>query len=112
MTRHLPPDPELKRLARKADYEVSALAALLGISERTLERCFDDDLRVSPKAWLDELFILQEAVPLVVQGMKVEAIARKLGYATVQGFSRAFHRVTGETPTAFYRKALRRKNVG
>jgi len=112
MTRHLPPDPELKRLARKAEYEVTGLAALLGISERKLERDFHHDARKTPKAWLDELFILQEAVPLVVQGMKVGAIALKLGYATVQGFSRAFHRVTGETPTAFYRKALRRKNVG
>jgi AraC-like DNA-binding protein len=40
--------------------------------------------------------------------LSVEAVARELGYSTLSGFVRAFHRWTGKTPAAYRRERLTR----
>ena len=43
--------------------------------------------------------------------VKIEAVSAEMHYASVQAFSRFFHRVSGETATEFFRKASRRRGV-
>ncbi len=42
---------------------------------------------------------------LAKQDLSLPEIANQLGFATVHGFSVAFHRATGEAPSHFRRKA-------
>ena len=42
---------------------------------------------------------MQAAMPLLADGLTVETVARRTGYASASSFVAAFHRVVGVTPS-------------
>jgi AraC-like DNA-binding protein len=86
-------------LARRgAAQTIAAAARALGASERSLQR----RLREEGTTFRDELAgaRVRAAVPLVLEGdLKLEAIARQLGFSSLTAFSRHYRRHTGELPS-------------
>ncbi|QLY33582.1 helix-turn-helix transcriptional regulator [Nocardia huaxiensis] len=76
---------------------LGAVARELGLSERTLHRRLSEDhttfrdLRQSIRATLSD--------ELLTQGLTVEMVARRLGYADTAAFSHAYHRWRGHPPS-------------
>ncbi|NUS43807.1 MAG: helix-turn-helix domain-containing protein [Mycobacteriaceae bacterium] len=77
----------------------AAVAAHLGVSERTLARRLDEE-GTSFRALVDEVR-QHVAKHLLTGGMATTQVARKLGYADSPAFIRAFKRWTGVTPQSF-----------
>ncbi len=104
---------DLERLTRKTRYSVSALAASWGLSERQFERHFRADFGITPSAWRDSVR-MKRAADLVCTGMEIKTVASELFFDDPSHFTRAFKRVKGLTPLAFFRQHLRdsRQNVG
>jgi len=86
-------------LARRgAAQTIAAAARALGSSERSLQR----RLREEGATFRGELAAarVRAAVPLVVESkLKLEAIARQLGFSSLTAFSRLYRRHTGELPS-------------
>jgi AraC-like DNA-binding protein len=98
---------ELEILARKAGYIVSIFAGYLGMSERQLERDFDEELNATPSAWIKDLQ-MNDAASHICNGIKISAVARMVGFKNATHFSRAFRRAKGSTPLAFFRDWIRK----
>ena len=88
---------------------MSAVAAALGLSERSLRRRLTDE-SVSYQVLLDEV---RESVACgLLAGratLPVEDLAVRLGYAGATSFIHAFRRWTGTTPSAYARAEVRRR---
>ncbi len=80
----------------------AAVAAALGLSERSLRRQLSAEGQ-SFRALLDEVRF-QRAKQLLGGAAPVEAIALQLGYAEASSFIHAFQRWTGQSPAAFRRQ--------
>ena len=80
------------------------LAALAGLTPRTLQRRFADRVGVSP-TWLARRFRLQEAAERVRSGQSVAwaEVAAELGYADQAHLVRNFRALIGHTPQAYAR---------
>ena len=90
-----------EELARKANYLVSSLARESHMSERQLRRYFLLSFKVTPSHWLDGLK-MREAQTLLSGGESIKVIALQLGFADPPHFCRAFKRVYGLSPRAFF----------
>ena len=80
--------------------DAARMAALLGVSERTLQR----RLTEAGRSFSDvvEAFRREEAVRLLATpGLHLVQVAGRLGYAEQTSFTRAFRRWTGVTPGAW-----------
>jgi AraC-like DNA-binding protein len=84
-------DPAITRAA--------ALAAQLGVSERSLERLVRAHLGLTPK-WLIECRRLQQAATTLYgsPGTDLSVLAAELGYTDYPHFSRQYRQVLGESP--------------
>ncbi|MEJ6007259.1 helix-turn-helix domain-containing protein [Paucibacter sp. AS339] len=89
-------DPGLIRVAQ--------LQALLGLSERALQRSFAEQIGVSPK-WVIQRARLQDALQALAQAEcpSLAELAVTLGFCDQAHFSRCFRQTTGQTP-ALYRR--------
>ena len=76
-----------------------SLAKEFHLTTSQLRRAFQQEFGMSVHEYQRALR-LQEALDQVLT-MKVEALALHLGYKSKKNFYRAFHRLTGSTPTAF-----------
>ncbi|WP_179670027.1 helix-turn-helix domain-containing protein [Nocardioides thalensis] len=85
---------------------VRALAAAVGVSPRTLTRRFADELGVSPGQWLLDRRLDRACALLVQTDLPVDAIARRVGYASAAGLRRHFWRRWRTSPGHY--RALRR----
>jgi AraC-like DNA-binding protein len=83
---------------------VGEVAAELHLSTRTLKRRLAAR-GVSFSTLLDQERCERAVMMLRSSGDTLDAIAERLGYATVSNFGRAFRRCTGRTPAAFRREA-------
>jgi AraC-like DNA-binding protein len=93
-----PLDPdELRSALRRAKFRVKALARQVSLDVRTLERRFDKQLCVTPKAW-----IIRErmrlALMFLAQGLSNKEIAASLKYTHESNFCRDFKRFFGFPP--------------
>lgn len=81
-----------------------ALAAHLGIEERSLQRLFSNYVGVSPK-WVIQRFRLQEATwRLAVQApVDLAALAAELGFFDQAHFTRHFSSLVGQSPLAYWK---------
>ena len=79
---------------------IESLAAVLGISPRTLQRRLGE-LGTSFSRILDECRLEVAVEELSTGELSKEKIAHKLGYNNPGDFTRAFKRWTGDTPTQF-----------
>ncbi len=81
-------------------HSLEGWASELGVSQRTVARAFRKETGVGFARWLASVRA-QRAVGLLGQGIEMEEIAARVGYASVSAFGAAFRRVTGVTPGAF-----------
>jgi len=96
MTRlkHIQNWPEL---ARQAQWSALALARLCGVSLRTLERHFLEEMGKSPKKWLSEQR-QQRALELIQDGSSVKETAGSLDYKHPSHLSNSFKNHFGHFP--------------
>ena len=88
-------------LAHAHRYRVSHLAAALGVDPRTLERRFQDQLRVSPEQAMEK-YRLARALQLLQQGqLSIKEVSDELGFSVTSTFCRAFKKWLGMTPVGF-----------
>jgi AraC-like DNA-binding protein len=71
--------------------------AQVGASARTLARLFVAETGLGFGQWRERLR-MQAALPYLAEGLPVESVARRVGYASASSFTAAFHRVVGVTP--------------
>lgn len=79
---------------------IAKAASVIGLSVRTLQRRLKE-LGVSYRQILDEIQIGEAKKLLINSTHSITAISTHLGYSNVAHFSRAFKRVTGESPSVF-----------
>ena len=93
---------ELRVIIYQTGFRVKGLAAHLGMDMRTLERRFDEQLHMTPKAW-----IIRErmsfAPPLLAEGLSNKQVAASLSYTCESNFCRDFKRRFGSAPQEFTR---------
>jgi len=85
-------------LGQQANWSVTKLAKLCGVSARTLERYFIWKVGKIPKAWLIEQR-QRRAMELLRSGCLVKETAAELGYRYAHHFSRAFKVYWGFSPS-------------
>jgi AraC-like DNA-binding protein len=104
----MPHDPRALRVARAVlaepdrPHEISAWATQLHTGERTLRRAFLEDTALTYSQWRTHARLLS-SLPLLSQGIPVDAVAARCGYASPNGFAGAFRRHFGVTPGAYFR---------
>ncbi|MFJ5307355.1 AraC family transcriptional regulator [Streptomyces sp. NPDC088350] len=73
----------------------------VGASARTLARLFVAETGLGFGQWRERLR-MQAALPYLAEGLPVESVARRVGYASASSFTAAFHRVVGVTPRQYF----------
>ncbi|EME97689.1 AraC family transcriptional regulator [Streptomyces mobaraensis NBRC 13819 = DSM 40847] len=81
-------------------WTLPSLAAVAGVSRSTFAKRFQALLGEPPLTYLTEWRMALAADLLTEPGMTVAAVARRVGYADPFGFSAAFKRVRGISPSA------------
>ena len=89
-----------EKLAEVADYKVSKMAALCGLSIRQLQRDFQRYQGCSPQMWLSErrMRVAQERL---LAGEPVKVVALDLGFKHVPNFCEWFKNQSGMTANEF-----------
>ena len=80
---------------------VEDVAAFAGVSRSTLFRIFTRYLELSPKEYLDRYRIRKARYLLRDTDLTIGAIAVSVGYDNGLYFSKAFHKMTGQTPSQY-----------
>ncbi|MBF6439231.1 AraC family transcriptional regulator [Nocardia cyriacigeorgica] len=84
-------------------WSTAELAATAGVARTTFTSRFTAAVGQSPAAYLTEWRLTLAADLLAHTELTVAAIARRVGYADAFGFSSAFKRVRGMSPSAYRR---------
>lgn len=71
-----------------------------GASSRTLARLFQQEMGMTFNAWRQQLRLM-EALPRLLAGDSVQAVAQALGYGSARAFSGMFRRVLGDNPREY-----------
>lgn len=99
-------DPFLARVAAAIaadpghDWTLEQLATLAAMSRSVFAERFRDAMGRSPAGYVTEVRV-REAKRLLDAGMPVSEVSRSLGYASDEGFRRAFRRHTGVAPSSW-----------
>jgi AraC-like DNA-binding protein len=80
---------------------LDAVAAKVGTSRRTLERCVRAETGMSLGQWRQRAQMLR-ALELLAEDTAVSRVALDVGYATPSAFTAAFRAVLGATPARFF----------
>lgn len=86
-------------------WTTAELAARAGVSRTTLAKRFTQLVGDGPVAYLTEWRMTLAADLLTRPELTVAAVARRVGYADAFGFSAAFKRLRGESPSAYRQEA-------
>ncbi|MBG0826394.1 AraC family transcriptional regulator [Planomonospora sp. ID67723] len=99
--------PALRAMHEAPDrpWTLTSLAAEAGVSRTTLAKRFTELVGESPLAYLTEWRMALAADLLAEPATTVTSVARRVGYADAFGFSTAFKRIRGMSPSA-YRKEV------
>lgn len=102
-------DPVLRAVmdytnANLADVTVAAACAAAGISERSLRRQFGAATAMTWRQYVLQSRLLRAMALLTEPGRTVIDVATEIGFDSVSAFTRAFVRLTSETPTAYRRR--------
>ncbi len=82
-------------------WTTAELAGRAGVSRTTLAKRFTELVGTGPVAYLTEWRMTLAADLLTRPELTVAAVARQVGYADAFGFSAAFKRLRGESPSAY-----------
>ena len=99
-------DPYLDRVieaihaAPGRDWSVAGLASVGAMSRTVFAERFRTAFGASPASYVTQVRI-RTAQDLLSRGCGVSEVSRALGYGSDEGFSRAFRRRTGQTPSAW-----------
>lgn len=85
---------------------VEDMAARSGVSPRTLNRHFADQLGISPGRWLLDRRLASTRALLEESDLPVETIAQRVGLSSAVNLRRRFHNALNTTPAA-YRRSFR-----
>ncbi|GAA5089667.1 AraC family transcriptional regulator [Nocardia iowensis] len=99
------PTLEWAESALGARITVSDLAERAGVSQRTLIRRFNEQVRMTPNEWLQTVRVRKSQELLEQTDATMENIADQAGFASVAALRKAFRKTTGVTPQS-YRKAF------
>ncbi len=77
---------------------VEDVARHSGLSERTLHRRFAQELGLGFRDYLGRARVLAAMAHLDEPGVRVSEVAMRVGFESVGAFTRAFRRLTGESP--------------
>ena len=77
------------------------IAARVGLSERHLNRCFQEEIGVTPMTYLNRYRIKQSKTLLESGQMSITEIALAVGFSSSGYFIRVFRKETGITPHAY-----------
>jgi transcriptional regulator GlxA family with amidase domain len=91
--------------AHLAEVNVEAVGAAVGVSPRSLRRKFTAATGMTWREYLLQSRLLRAMALLTEPGRTVLDVATAVGFDSVSAFTRAFRRLTGETPTT-YRKRV------
>ncbi|WP_432147300.1 AraC family transcriptional regulator [Streptomyces sp. bgisy029] len=86
-------------------WTTAELAARAGVSRTTLAKRFTELVGDGPVAYLTEWRMTLAADLLTRPELTVAAVARRVGYADAFGFSAAFKRLRGESPSGYRQEA-------
>lgn len=84
----------------RSDLSVTALAERTGMSQRNLTRRFTQTFGEPPAKFVERMR-LDHARTLLMQGLRIDAIARAAGYQSADAFRRAFERRFSVSPSAY-----------
>jgi len=100
-------DPKIARALAEmvadpgADYSVTTLAQIAGLSRSRFMERFTDLVGLSPLAMLRQLRMKEAADMLEAGHLSVEEIAKAVGYSSRTSFVRAFRAIYGSEPTEY-----------
>jgi AraC-like DNA-binding protein len=93
--------------AHLAAVDVDAVSAAVGVSPRSLRRKFAAAAGMTWREYLLQSRLLRAMALLTEPGRTVLDVATTVGFDSVSAFTRAFRRLTGETPTAYRKRVTR-----
>lgn len=82
---------------------VATLSKKFGISERSLERLFHSNMKMSCMSYMRTLRILRALELLTTTKLTVNEIAQRVGYESTPTFSNTFQQIMGVRPKAYVR---------
>ncbi|MDT1064036.1 AraC family transcriptional regulator [Paracoccus sp. CPCC 101403] len=88
------------------DWDIPAMAGLMGASRSVFSDRFSEIVGVSPSRYVTELRMRIAAQWLEQEGSSVADVAFRLGYGSQAAFTRAFRRVIGVSPGRQRRRSL------
>jgi transcriptional regulator GlxA family with amidase domain len=80
------------------DLSAKALAAHVGMSERNFRRLFVDELRETPREYVERIRLDEARRQIEDTDLPAQAVAKQCGFGTVYSLRRAFVRQFGVTP--------------
>ncbi|QPF88363.1 GlxA family transcriptional regulator [Bradyrhizobium genosp. L] len=80
------------------DLSAKALAAHVGMSERNFRRLFVDELRETPREFVERIRLDEARRQIEDTDLPAQAVAKRCGFGTVYSLRRAFVRQFGVTP--------------
>jgi AraC-like DNA-binding protein len=87
-----------------ADWPLTKLAALSGMSEKHFRRLCQQSLGRTPAQHITALRLQHAVLLLTTTAEKVESIARQVGYRSLFTFSHTFKKFTGSRPSEYRRR--------
>lgn len=96
--------------AHLADATVEQAAAAAHVSVRTLARRFEDEARMTFRAYLQTARFVRALELLAVPGASVTVTAYAVGFRSPGAFASAFSERCGETPSSFHARTTGRAN--
>ena len=91
-----------------ADLSAGVLAARVGMSERSFRRMFVDELRETPREYIERIRLEEARRQIEDTNLPTKTVARQCGFGTVYSLRRAFVRQLGVTPQ-WYRAQFQNK---
>jgi transcriptional regulator GlxA family with amidase domain len=91
------------------DLSAKALSARVGMSERNFRRLFVDELRETPRGYVERIRLDEARRQIEDTDLPAQAVAKRCGFVTVYSLRRAFVRQLGVTPQ-WYRTHFQNKS--
>ena len=86
----------------RGSLSIDGLTRMTGHSERQLERCFNNEIGLSPKAF-SRITRLQNALRLATKARNLTDLALSAGYYDQAHFSREFTDIAGQSPRNYFK---------